>query len=476
MKNRKSILICIALMLIFPVTSIWAVWEGNAGIASASEFPGSGMYARSDMFPKNTIVEIENLETEITIRAVITGTAGIPGLVAVLSPDTAAALNISPGSVSRVRISIPSPVAEKPAAGTVAAASATETADPDVNPAAAANTADTLKSVTDKAEDPLVPLASAETGPSSAAEPAPSVTAPAPAPVVAPPAAPVVAAESVTPKETPVVAEASENTAPATESEVPVTASEETPAATVAETELAAPAAESATPVVPEVAAVAAESEPAATEPPAASVTVAASDAAPVPAEPAVPSTVYDEPAVTVTPANSTAEVTLVPTDENPPTPAESPTTVDVPVAEPVVAETAPIPSPVETVAAVTTPVAVAPVVQPVPEVVAPVAVVQPVPAEAAFSPVTDSSLPFITSLDKGSFYIQIASCAEIANAKKLVDTYGKKYPVSVVRGAAKNGDIVKVYIGPVRKDEYGAMLERFRLLGFKDAFVKKGQ
>jgi cell division septation protein DedD len=148
-------------------------------------------------------------------------------------------------------------------------------------------------------------------------------------------------------------------------------------------------------------------------------------------------------------------------------------------VAEPVVAETAPIPSPVETVAAVTTPVAVAPVVQPVSEVVAPVAVapvVQPVPAETASFPVTDSSLPFITSLDKGAFYIQIASCAEVANAKKLVDAYGKKYPVSVERGPAKNGDIVKVYIGPVRKDEYGAMLERFKLLGFKDAFVKKGQ
>jgi len=91
MKRIKYLLGCICLLMFLCTSSIWAVWEGNAGIAGSSEFPGSGLYARSDMFPKNTIVEIQNLEKEISVRVVITGTAGIPGLVAVLSPETAEA-------------------------------------------------------------------------------------------------------------------------------------------------------------------------------------------------------------------------------------------------------------------------------------------------------------------------------------------------------------------------------------------------
>lgn len=476
MKNRKSVLICIAVMLIVPAASMWAVWEGNAGIAAASEFPGSGLYARSDMFPKNTIVEIENLETEITIRAVITGSAGIPGLVAVLSPNTAAALNISPGSVSRVRISIPAPVAEKPAAGTVPAPNATETADPDVNPAMAANDAAALKSVTDRSEDPLVPLSSA-----TAESPAVTATVAETAPAVVPPVVPVAvvaddaeaesaaraAEESATSEDTPAIADESEDAgteeslAAATDEESDETESVADAPESSSEPEIAVkPAAVGDTSAsgssISEEPAVAAES-PAEVEDSSAPV-VAASDAVPVPEETASSSAVYDEPSITESPPSAPAEVTLVPTDENPPAPTESAVAVDVPVAEPVMAETVAAPA-VESVA-VPAPVAIAPSV---PEV--------KTPAEESAP-----SLPFITSLDKGSFYIQIATCAELANVKKIVDTYGKKYPISVERGSGKKGDAVKVYIGPVRKDEYGAVLERFRQLGYKDAFVKKGQ
>ena len=134
MKRIFSIIGCSVLLVFLPLSSVWAVWEGNAGIAAATEFPGSGLYAKSDMFPKNTVVEITNLETEITVRAIITGTSGVPGLVAVLSPETAAALNIRTGSVSRVRISVPS-VVEKPARGTATESTRTTIADPDINPA-----------------------------------------------------------------------------------------------------------------------------------------------------------------------------------------------------------------------------------------------------------------------------------------------------------------------------------------------------
>ncbi|HNQ97451.1 MAG TPA: hypothetical protein PKH81_05115, partial [Treponemataceae bacterium] len=73
MKRNVVIVSLIVVFLAIPLISVWAVWEGNAGIASSSDFPSAGMYAKSDMFPRNTIVEIRNLETERTIRAVITG-------------------------------------------------------------------------------------------------------------------------------------------------------------------------------------------------------------------------------------------------------------------------------------------------------------------------------------------------------------------------------------------------------------------
>jgi hypothetical protein len=38
------------------------------------------------------------------------------------------------------------------------------------------------------------------------------------------------------------------------------------------------------------------------------------------------------------------------------------------------------------------------------------------------------------------------------------------------------SSDSLKVCIGPVSKDEYGAILERFKGLGFKDAFLRKGK
>ncbi|MBN2812381.1 MAG: SPOR domain-containing protein, partial [Spirochaetales bacterium] len=109
-------------------------------------------------------------------------------------------------------------------------------------------------------------------------------------------------------------------------------------------------------------------------------------------------------------------------------------------------------------------------VVPPVQASAAPIAAaIAPAPAPAAIS-----GLPFISSFAKGSYYVQIASCAETLNAKKIVDEWGASYPVVVERSSGAKGELLKVYVGPVQKDEYGAVLERFRQLGFKDAFVKK--
>ncbi len=395
----KTAFIC--LLMCLSAASAWAVWEGNAGIASSSDFPGAGMYARSDMFPKNTIVDIQNLEKNITIRVVITGPSGIPGLVALLSPETAATLNIRAGSVSRVRISIPSPINERPADGLISGSLDTknETSDPDINPAVASSGALAVpfSSLTEAAANPFIPLS--EASPDAEAVPAAEGESP-------------VVSASETAQEVPASESSFITSGEPTEPSVADTI--ETPETLKTPESVESAQAESVTLFnEPEIVVVPDETVPE-TAPEIAPAPFATSD--------------------NVSSAKNSS-VTLEPAELNPPSVPETP------------------------------PVTVAVIVS-----IPPVA---PILSKVPLSPV---SLPFITSLVKGGFYIQIASYSSPLNAKSVVDSYGNKYPVAVEKSAGSKGEILKVYIGPMQKDEYGAVLERFKTLGFKDAFVKKGQ
>ena len=105
-------IITVTALFIFSSALTWAVWEGNAAAGSKEEFP-SGLFASSDLFPKHTLIEIVNLEQNITSRAIILNNTEMDGLLIKLSPDLAAALSIKPGTNIRVRVSVPPLVAEE---------------------------------------------------------------------------------------------------------------------------------------------------------------------------------------------------------------------------------------------------------------------------------------------------------------------------------------------------------------------------
>lgn len=417
MKRLSIMMACMALFFGFSAVSAWAIWEGNAGIAAASEFPGKGLYARSDMFPKNTVVLIENLETGIKVRAVVTGPSGVSGLVALLSPETASALNVRSGSVSRVRISIPTVVSEKGATGVSEGEPSSAVADPDVNPAIAAGTAGAgaipLESIAGESENPLVPL-EAETGDAALAGTAADTPA---AAVVAPEEGSATGAPESGLAEAGMDAESAEaGIAPvAAPAVVGETANDET----VAEPALADGAS-------PEEAV--AEGGYDAIETPAADASGA----------------YYDEPELASVEGAGSADEAL-PVEED--TVALVPTELNPPVG-----------TGVPGAAAVAT--------------VAPEMTVAPTAASAADNAAAMAAIPLAGSLAKGSYYVQIASYTDPVNARKLVDSYGGKYPMIVEKVDGK----LKVCIGPVKKDEYGAIIERFRSLGFKGAFGRKGQ
>ena len=82
---------------------------------------------------------------------------------------------------------------------------------------------------------------------------------------------------------------------------------------------------------------------------------------------------------------------------------------------------------------------------------------------------------PYTTStLKKGAFYVQIGRFSDTLNVQSFVQRYGKQYPITVEKSSNAAGNVYKIYIGPLQKDERGAALETFQRYGFKDAFLKK--
>ena len=445
-----------SLIFIISFSCIWAVWEGNGGIGSSADFPAEGLFVRSDMFPKHTLLEITNLEKNVKARAVVIGPSGIPGLLASLSPELGEKLGVPRGKVIRIRVLTPSPVNEEGDDGKSISAAGPESQDLDNNPALFVASHSDLPNANLKKEE----------------------------------------AESV-----------SENTGSDTilydDLKSPI---EDTPSETAEDV-----------PVVEEVPDVNAIPDPVVEEPaePIVEETVLPEEVAPIETE------TYMEPAnenppITVEPINEPAAkpeaapspVTEVSEPQEPEQPKEEIEDVEVvdPVVEPV--DEAPVEEKkVETVASVTPknePIADKKEEDPAPieETPAPVGEtpVEETPAEepedsgtyeetdsdiytaAEEKPEEESAVPVneikpvSSKLEKGKTYVQIVIYDDKYNRDDVLKKYGKKYPMVVEERLVKNNTRYTIFVGPLKPDETGAVLERFKQLGFKDAFLKKGR
>ena len=407
--------ITVLCMLILSTALIWAVWEGNAASGSGEDFP-SGLFASSDLFPKYTLIEITNLEQNITSRAVIIGNTGSDGLLVKVSPDLAAALAIKEGNTVRVRVSVPPLVAE-------------EGADPVL-----------LSKVEDKQPVPAVvpekSLSEPEIVPAPAAvsevtEPVKlsaqseySAEAEKPVPVAASIQAPPVQADS----------ESLDKYAESVPDAGEITVSE---AASVSD-DSQDPVPEVSTPMAPEP--IAGEEEPVkeAAEP------MDAPELFAVEPENEMPSTEVEEPqdepeivavAESLPAEDSTENETVEQQAMLVPSEPRAPNSEDIPL-------------PKETE-----------------KPIQPVAPVVTQPAEEVYT---------ANVLTKGSFYVQVGRFKDILNVESFVQMYGKQYPVAIEKSSTAKEVFYKVYVGPLQKDERGAALETFQKLGFKDAFLKK--
>lgn len=447
MKKSAAFLLTAAIF-VFAQSSLWAVWEGNAGVGSAGSFPGSGMYVLSDMFPKNTMVDIRNLETGLSARAVVVGKSGVPGLVASVSPEVAGTLNIQSGSVSRVRISVPLETSERTEVSAPDSFDRMETLDPDLNPAAmvamesgsgtdAAPAAETPETAEAAETTPALPSAEEENPVVAAENPVTEageeiVLDPAPAGEVAS-SEEVVSAEETVPAE--------ESAADSPDPFIPEAAAEETAEVVLVPAEMNPPVAPEIPPeeAVPEVGPV-----------------------AQIPPEPAQPDAPVPEVGPVVSPeASGEAEDRAVPSVE-PLSGPETGETAEQKTAS-VVAEEKGGESAAEDAAPATE--------KPDNESVF-ITEYLYVPEEEPVVSVPAPSVPADSVELAEGYYVQIGSYTDSANVQRLVASYSGRYPLAFVDGGSGGVPAKKVLVGKLDSDETGAVLEFFRKEGFRDAFV----
>ena len=459
--NKK---VLFSLIFIISFSCIWAVWEGNGGIGSSTDFPAEGLFVRSDMFPKHTLLEITNLEKNVKARAVVIGPSGIPGLLASLSPELGEKLGVPRGKVIRIRVLTPSPVNEEGDDGKSISAAGPESQDLDNNPALFVASHSDLPNANLKKEE--AESVSENTGSDtilyddlkSPIEDTPSETA----------------------EDVPVVEEVPDVNA------IPDPVVEEPKVEPIKEVEKVEekPAEDSSLMYAPETVAPITETymEPAKENPP---ITVdPINEPAAKPEAAPAPVTEVSEPQEPEQPKEEIEDVEVVdpvvePVDEAPVEEKKVETVASVtPKNEPIADKKEEAPAPIEETPA---PVEETPVEEPedsgtYEETDSDIyTATEEKPEEKSAVPVNEIK-PVSSKLEKGKTYVQIVIYDDKYNRDDVLKKYGKKYPMVVEERLVKNNTRYTIFVGPLKPDETGAVLERFKQLGFKDAFLKKGR
>jgi hypothetical protein len=89
-----------------------SVWEGSAAVSLAGELPDGAYYVATNSFPRNTVVDVTNLENGRTIRVIVAAGLDSSGLLAMLSRNASTAIGMPVRGRGRIRMTAPSdPVA-----------------------------------------------------------------------------------------------------------------------------------------------------------------------------------------------------------------------------------------------------------------------------------------------------------------------------------------------------------------------------
>jgi len=424
-----------------------SVWEGAAAVSSA-DFPDTGLYVATNSFPRNTVVDLTNLETGKTVRVIVASGLDAPGLLAVVSREAAEEVGLRSRTIGRIRMSAPSdPIAFSRFSDEY------RSGDPDYDPLAALEGIygkDILKYDTSGIPSDALdgPYRSDPDGiwTDTPVENIPVVTEPDPGPEIIPEPEPV-----PEPEPEPVF--------------VPDPEPEPEPIPEPEPEPVFVPDPEPEPEPVPEP-----EPEP-----------VFVPDPEPVFVPEPDPE---PEPVFVPDP-----EPVFVPEPDPEPIPEPEPDPVFVPDPEPVFV---PEPEPVLT----DLPVDYIPPSLPPPDIPAgpksdttpPEIVYTLIPAEErppqGYTPPAPAvhavpqifSVPAVAELERGKYYLQIGAYSQVPAVEQEISKVDRGHPLTVQCIGTKEKPIYRILIGPMNQGECTALLRNFLAKGYKDAFVRRGE
>jgi hypothetical protein len=421
MKKTVTALIFIAALLVEANAS---TWEGVASVSMGGDMPETGLFAATNSFPRNTVVEVTNLENNRTVRVTITASLDNPGLLVVLSKDAADAIGLNARSIGRVVMRQPP---ESPSLARTPSA-----ADPDYDPAAMVAAAGVNQAL-------LEELLADE--------------------VISTEAAAINFYENLFAEEVPAFRDEGlgEGALPLAQEEFLALANEDEviPVQEDVGTVLAAVPA----PVTP------------------APVPTPTPVPAPAPAPTPTPA------ASAANPIRNDLEnydIALVPAGNRTPNngqPIIDPSNIIAPIPAP--AQT-PQPEPVIIPAQIIPSIPAQPTVVPAEPArtsgqTSPTQPAAPItPAVAQATQISGLSAPVINELEKGKYYIQLAALSSVDSVARELSKIGNSLPLAIQNGGTAERPVYRILIGPVNLGESGAILQRFQST-YRDAFVRLG-
>ncbi len=135
LKKLTAVTLALIMLILIPVFNISSesVWEGSAALGRYGEFPNSGLYGASNSFPKNSFVEVENIENGKRVRVIIVDRLDNSGLLMLLSTEAGGELGIYRNDISRIRVKM---ISDNNAERSIMHDDLAYNPDPDLNPAA----------------------------------------------------------------------------------------------------------------------------------------------------------------------------------------------------------------------------------------------------------------------------------------------------------------------------------------------------
>jgi hypothetical protein len=79
-----------------------------------------------------------------------------------------------------------------------------------------------------------------------------------------------------------------------------------------------------------------------------------------------------------------------------------------------------------------------------------------------------------ISSLEKGKYYLQLAAYTLPELVEDELARIDSFYPRAIQETGNPEKPLYRILIGPVNLGESGALLQRFKTSGYRDAFVRK--